>query len=127
MSQSTILRVMKKKLRLSYKKLSKTNPKNFDYENITRILKSASLLTRLCNTFTEVLYIDEFSFNARKVNYYGWSPVNSKWYISKIPESFTISFIVGLSVQRYYGIIGKVGAIDSIIVSKYLKWCIDQF
>ena len=94
---------------------------------MTRILKSSWLLSRLSQSTSEVLYIDEFSFDVRKVNYFGWGPKNRKLYIAKMPEWFTISFIVGLSAQRYYGVIGKVGAINSIVVSQYIKDWMNQF
>ena len=114
-------------MKLSYKKFSKANPKNFDYENILRILKSACLLLKLNHSSYEVLCIDEFSFDTRKTNYYGWGPKNSKLYISKIPEWFTISFVVGFSIQRYYGVIGKVDSINSNVIIKYIKSWINQF
>ena len=112
-SQSTILKAMKHKMKLSHKKFRKTNPKNFDYENLSRILKSACLLFKLNRSSFEVLYIDEFSFDTRKINYYGWGPKNSKLYISKIPEWFTISFVVRLSMMRYYRVKEKIGSIYS--------------
>ena len=34
-------------MKLFYKKFTKKNPKNFDYENVSRILKSACLLLKL--------------------------------------------------------------------------------
>ena len=68
---------MKQKMKLSYKRFSKTIPKNFDYEYVSRILKSACLLLKLNRSSFEVLYIAEFNFDTRKTNYYGRGPKNS--------------------------------------------------
>ena len=55
--QSTISRSMKNKLKLSYKKFSKTNAKNFRYESMIGILKSSWLLSLLSQLISGVLYI----------------------------------------------------------------------
>ena len=120
-SQTTILKAMEQKVKLSYKKFSKANPKNFDYENVSEVLKSASLLLKLNHSFFEVLHIDEFSFDSRKTNYYGWGPKNSKFYISIIPKWFTIIFFFGLSIIWYYGVKGKIDSINSSLIVKYIK------
>ena len=124
---STVSNVLKKDLGLSYKRFSKVNKKNYSKENLILILKSALLLQNLLKSSSEVLFIDEFSYDIRKTMHYGWGPKNTKLFISQSLESFSISFIVGLSMKRYYGVTGKFGTIWSKIILKHLQGCVKQY
>ena len=105
---STVSNTLKKDLRMSYKRLNRINKRNFNKESLVLILKSAASLQCLLKTSSEILFFDEFSYDIRKTKYYGWGPKNSKLFIAQTPESFTISFIIGLSMQRYYGVTGNL-------------------
>ena len=65
-SKTTISKTLKQNLKMSYKKLSKVNIRAFKKENITKMLQSAALLQTLRSSSTEVIYLDEFSFDTRK-------------------------------------------------------------
>ena len=56
----------------------------------------------------EVIYIDEFSLSSKKIGFYGWSKRECKSYLKHFDRSFTMSFVVALSKERIYGIMGKM-------------------
>ena len=125
-SASTISRTLKHRWGMSYKKLSKANPKIFNEEKYRQILQSAALLQKLRNSNIEMIYLDEFSFDPRKTKFYGWDKKNSKKFISWFPEMKTMSFVIGLSQKQFYGMLGKQGTINSDVFKYYLQGLIKQ-
>ena len=126
-SLSTVRRTMKKRLRLSYKKVSKWEPKILTQSHFRKMLKSALLLQKLKEEQVEAVFIDKFSLNSRKYKLYGWGKVNSKVFIKFKPAFDSMSFIVGLSASRYYGIMGKKGSINSDFFKHYIVNLLKQY
>ena len=125
-SKTKISKTLKQNLKMSYKKLSKVNIRAFKKENITKMLQSAALLQTLRSSSTEVIYLDEFSFDTRKSKFYGWGPRNSKVFAKWFLEDQWFSFIVGLSSERYYGFLGTDQTINSDIFKTYIRALIKQ-
>jgi predicted AAA+ superfamily ATPase len=71
-SLSSINRVLKEKLQMSYKKLSNISPKVFTDEKKRQMLESAYLLHHLRKKKYEIIFLDEFSFSERNSKAYGW-------------------------------------------------------
>ena len=111
---------------MSYKRLSKANPKIFNEEKYRQILQSAALLQKLRNSNIEMIYLDEFSFDPRKTKFHGWGKKNSKKFISWFPEMKTMSFVIGFSQKQFYGVLGKQGTINSDVFKYYLQGLIKQ-
>ena len=65
-SNSTISKVLKKKLKMSYKILHKWNTKRRDLQNQRLFIESLFLQTLLKESNIETIYIDEFKFSSRK-------------------------------------------------------------
>ena len=63
---STISKVLKKKLKMSYKILHKWNTKRRDLQNQRLFIESLYLQTQLKEIDIEAIYIDEFKFSSRK-------------------------------------------------------------
>ena len=63
---STISKVLRKKLKMSYKILHKWNTKRRDLQNQRLFIESLYLQTLLKESNIETIYIDEFKFSSRK-------------------------------------------------------------
>ena len=118
---------MKTRLGLSYKKLIKISPKHKSQEKVRHMMQSALLLMSLEDESYEKVYVDEFSFDPRKTEYFGWGKKNFPSFLSSKCTFHTISFIVGLSADRYFGVMGHTGGINSEIFIVYLSEIFRQF
>ena len=65
-SNSIISKVLKKKLKMSYKILNKRNTKRRDLQNQRLFIESLFLQTLLKESNIETIYIDKFKFSSRK-------------------------------------------------------------
>ena len=90
------------------------------------MLQSATLLQILRSNSTEVIYLVEFSFDTCKSKFYCWgsriSKVFAKWFL----EDQWFSFIVGLSSDKYYGVLETDQTINSDICKTYIRALIKQ-
>ena len=120
-SWSTISRHIKKNLNMSYQKIQKVQHKVFSTENARKFIESAILLNCFDKNNTELIFIDEFSFQPRKLVYKGWAKRSSKPFIKRSNESIRYGFIVGLSKQRYYGTIWVKDTVNSNMFLRYMK------
>ena len=118
---STIGRYMRTQLRLSYKTLEKKYPTSTRPENWRKFFESAWVQSILEKQGVELIYLDEFCINTRHLIYKGWSSVGHKDYISVNLEEFSMSFILALSKERVYGIMGCPGSIDHTVVRHFIK------
>ena len=109
-AKSTLSRLLKNDLRMSYTKMSKVNRKVLKAENILQIAKCASLINRLIANNVEVIFIDEFSVNDRTHKQYGWSLIGSKSLFVNRTSQFSYSFMVNLSQRCYYPVYGTNGS-----------------
>ena len=120
-SKTTISRTLKQNHKMPYKKLRKVNIRAFKKENITKMLQSEALLQTLKSSSTEVIYSDEFSFDTHKSKFYDWGPINSKVFAKWFFEDQWFYFIVGLSSERYNGVLGIDQTINSDIFKTYIR------
>ena len=108
-SKSTVRRGMKGDLKMSYTKVSKVNPSLFKATSKIKMLKWSWVIEKLIERRINVIFVDEFSVSARSFKTFTWSPVGSKSLYSNRADSFSFSFIVGLSSKMYYGVNGTNG------------------
>ena len=81
------------------------------------MMESAALLLSLAHGGTELIFVDEFTFQLRSIKMYGWAEKNSKPVINSLLEPISFSFIIALSYRKYY-----VHAVsDSTKFKEYLK------
>ena len=52
------------------------------------------------------MYLDEFSVNFRNSSVYGWGPIGKGGFLQTHIDSFSMSFMIGFSDKRLYGVIG---------------------
>ena len=67
-SNSTITKVLKKKLKMSYKILHKWNTKRRDLQNQRLFIESLFLQILFKESNIETIYIEEFKFSSRKLS-----------------------------------------------------------
>ena len=96
-SKSTISRCLKSKLNMSYQKFSKIALKAWKQENIRKMLKSASLLYRLTHNNTEIIFVDEFSFQLRGLCMDGLKNPNPLWnlFLNQLAIFLLYLYLIG--------------------------------
>ena len=62
-----------------------------------------------------------FQFSHKQSSTYCWSSIGEKGYIEQNQQEFTISFIVALSKERFYGFMGSAWTINAAIVIEFIK------
>jgi transposase len=92
-SKTTIQRMLKTKLGMSYKKLTKSNPKAIQLSHKRSFLESLTVQLELLDRGFELIYIDEFSWSPRATSVYGWAPIGTKRNIILNQSSFSMTFI----------------------------------
>ena len=101
-SKSTISRWLKSELNMSYQKYSTLSVRAWTENNKRKMMESAALLLSLAHGGTELVFVDEFTFQPRSIKMYGWAEKNSKPVIKSLLEPISFSFIVALSYRKYY-------------------------
>ena len=120
-SDSTIIRWLKKDLHWSFKKLER-KPAPSTTSNSTRlVLEGAVIQKRILELDAEVIFIDEFSVNSRHHEFSGWTKVGQKGYVITETKEFSMSFICGISNKRILGLMGVKETTTSDIIVIYLK------
>ena len=100
-SEFTVRRSLKKRMKMSYKKMSVMNPKILIPENFRKMTQSAALLKILPSCNVELIFIDEFSVNSRHSKIYRLTERGKKALISQHNQAVSYSVIVALSSKRY--------------------------
>ena len=118
-SVSTLGRIMKNEMKYRYKKSEVRNPRWFTNEMISSFFESAAIIMKLETEGIEVIYIDEFSLSSKKIGFHGWSKRGCKSYLKHFYQSF--SFVVALSKERIYGIMGEDGTGSTETFKIFLK------
>ena len=70
-SRSSIMRILKQKLRYSYKKLCKLKKVSTQPQNIRKFFESAILQLRLEQDGYEIIYLDQFALNSKRTSVKG--------------------------------------------------------
>ena len=123
-SDWSIRLILKSKLKYSYKKLCFMKRRSLRSENIRKFYESAMVQIQFNDFGYELMYIDEFSINFRHNTAYGWAPLGVKGYLDVNVETFSMSFMVGFSKQRFYGIVGTSTTNNS---ASFLRFVMNAF
>ena len=100
--------------------------KNLTAEGVGRFFKSAMIQVKLEDLGYELMFLDEFSINFRQKTAYGWAPVRVKGFLDVNAEPFSMSFMVGFSRQRFYGIFGTTSSNNSNSFLRFVKNAIEH-
>ena len=68
---------------------------------------AALVQSKLDILHTELIYIDEFSVNERNFNNYSWWEKGKQEYVDYLMDNFSMTFILAISEQRFYGTMGN--------------------
>ena len=112
-SDTCIIRILKKKLNYRFKEYRTVEKKITQAHNILKFYESTLVQLRLEEMRYELIYIDEFSINSKYHSYFGWSKVEEKGYFLMNHNSFSMYFINALSSKHFYSIKGSSKAMDS--------------
>ena len=119
-SKSTLARVLRKEIGMSYKKVNKIHPKVVIEENKRKILEAASIQIKLIEEGTTVVYVDEFKYSCHRSGMYGWAFKGKSGYRKLIPGKFQATFIVAVSMKKIHGVLSTTKTIDSQVFKYFL-------
>ena len=75
--------------------------------NYKRLLFESALALKILESKDyELMYLDEFSIQLRNKSVYGWGPKGDYGFQQIHTEDFNMSFIIGFSIRRIYGVLG---------------------
>ena len=103
-SNSTLARLLKRDIRMSYKKVNRVHPSIALHENKRKMLEAVALQIKLVQNEVTVIYIDEFKYSWHQNNYYGWTVQGKSGYRKLNISKFQASFIVAFSQSKIHGI-----------------------
>ena len=118
---STIHRVMHKELKLSFKKLGNTDPKQIFPENKSNLSYWWKTLIWLLEGGFHLIFVDEFLINRNMMNTYGWARKGMPGRRLKKSTDLKMSFVVGHSEMGVEGIIGTKTTFNQAKYMKFLK------
>ena len=120
-SISICRRILKEDLKYSYKRCSTVSLKTLTPENIRWYYESVALLSKMKQEDVEIIFLDGFSLDTRKWRFYLWSPRGEPSFLSRIENEFHMSFVIGISRIRVYGIMGVIGSTDPNIIEHFIS------
>ena len=116
LSISTVRRIWEKSWIWVTNKLATTNKVNQKKDYLIKVVGSAYIQHICTKNHDEIIYFDEFSLSGRHYSLYGWVNRGKKGYIILDENPFQMSFIVGFSRTRFYGIMATDDTVDSCLV-----------
>ena len=122
---STISRCLNKELGYTFGKLEKKAKPSLTETSIRRVLEGAYVQKCMAKQDIEWVLFEEFSVNTRHHRYRGWRMRGHKGYIKVDTNEFSMSFIVGVSARKVYGIVGSLSSITSSEVKTYIKQLVE--
>ena len=125
-SKSTCRKILKTDLNLSYKRWNIVAPQTLTSENMRWYFESAAFLSKMRKERVEVIFFDGFSLDTRKFRFYHWSTKGKPAYLSINDSQFHMSFLIGISKERIYGIMGVKGITNSSVIISYLTELLTQ-
>ena len=120
-SEIMIRRWLKQELQMSYKKLETKNINSFTNEKIRSLWESAAVLLKLEELKVEQIYIDEFTVSTRRNGFYGWTKRGEKGTLQIHPDNFAMSFVIALSSEMIYGMLGATESMVAKTVTFFIK------
>ena len=95
-------------------------------KSIRKFYESAMVKTKLEDLGYELMYLDEFSISFRQHTTYGWGPIGMKGFLDANTDTFDMSFMIGFSKQRFYGMVGTSSSNNSKSFLIFIKNAIEH-
>ena len=119
-SKPMISKWIRKDYSMQYKRLSKVNSGMISLERKELTKEAITIFGTLEAKGTEVICIDEFTVSERSYKPYRWSWIRQKKWKLMPNDNFWMGFIVGLSSELTYRVMGVKGTTDSSVFITYL-------
>ena len=88
--------------------------------------ESSAFLSKTRKEWVEVIFFDGFSLDTRKFRFYHWNIKGKLAYLSINDSQFHMSFLIGISKERIYGIMSVKGITDSSVIISCLTELLTQ-
>ena len=108
-SQSTLRSRLKDTFYMSYKRIKKQTKAATEKQNVWQFALAWTMQAKLNLLDSELIFIDEFLLSEISFKFFGWSKKGKSGYFNSISDSFSMSFFVAFSADRFYGIMGTKG------------------
>ena len=120
-SKSSINRILKNKFLYSYKKANLVNKIWLKPDQKRRSWESIQVQLSILNLDYEIIYFDAFSWSNRHNTVYTWGIRGEKAFAVMENQTFSMSFLIAFSSQRFYGWIGTEEIFDSEKIIKFIQ------
>ena len=125
-SLSSINQLLKKQLKLRYKKLGLNNPIKARPESKSNLLSCIKLINSLIEERFHAVFLDEFLVNRNTLKSYGWARKGQPGRRTIKSTGFRMSFIVAHSQTRIEGIVGTSTTFNQIKYAHFLKMFVSK-
>ena len=91
---------------MSFKRIKRKSKTTDEKQRQRRFAIGWAIQTKLNSLNYEFIFIDELSVSNLSFKFYDWSKKGKSEFIRTISDSFSMSFLVAFSADRFYGIMG---------------------
>ena len=119
LSLTTVSKVLRKQIDMSYKKLGELNPRKIVPEHVNNLSLWLQTILGLYELGCYVIFADEFLINRNTLSTYGWAKRGMPGRIKRSSQQFRMSFVVAHSSTRVEGIMGTTTNMNT---KKYLQF-----
>ena len=123
---TSIKRILKQKLRYSFKRMSTIEHNSIKPINVRKFFTSAIIQVKKEENDYILIFIDEFSMSLKYHKHYGWSKIGEKGYLPTHYDSFNMLFVIAFSQRRIYRIKGYSKAMNSEFITKFIDQVIEE-
>lgn len=88
--------------------------------NIAKFYESSLIQVLLERRNIELIFVDEFSFTNRTQALYSWGPKGQQKRIIVLSQSFSFSWMIGISKRHYYGVMASDSTGDSEMFIRFI-------
>ena len=121
LSLTTVSKILKKQIGMSYKKLGELNPKKTTPEHMSNLSRWLQTILGLFKIGFYVIFADEFLINRNTFSTYGWAKRGMPGRIKRNSQQFRMSFVVAHSSTKVEGIMGTKMNMNTVKYLCFLK------
>ena len=118
---STVSRILRENLGLSFKKLGGTNAKKIQPESKSSQISWVKAVLNLLIQGYRLVFIDEFMINRKTQNTYGWTQRGKPGRLLTRAVDFKVSFYILHSQSQVEGMMGTRSSFDQVKYNIFLK------
>ena len=126
LSKSTMMKVLKSKFGLSYKKGSTKDVKATTPINKQKLYRTSIILCRFIDKDTNLVFIDEYTVCTKNLKPYNWAKKSEKAILDKSQDNFKAIIIIAVSRSRIVGIQATTETVTALLFKGFITSLIEE-